>query len=92
MPTPIDREEVQRLVRREQAQLVEVLPSDELGRTPPKRNQLPVEDARRRVDPRAHSRAAGDRLLLRLPMRHESTSRVAAREHRLHARLRLRRR
>lgn len=29
MPTPIDREEVQRLVRREQAQLVEVLPSDE---------------------------------------------------------------
>ena len=29
MPTPIDRDEVQRLVRQEQAQLVEVLPSDE---------------------------------------------------------------
>ena len=28
MPTPIDREEVQRLLREEQAQLVEVLPSD----------------------------------------------------------------
>jgi rhodanese-related sulfurtransferase len=29
MPTPIDRDEVQRLVRREEAQLVEVLPADE---------------------------------------------------------------
>jgi rhodanese-related sulfurtransferase len=29
MPKPIDRDEVQRLVRREEAQLVEVLPSDE---------------------------------------------------------------
>jgi rhodanese-related sulfurtransferase len=29
MPTPIDREELQRLVRHEGAQLVEVLPSDE---------------------------------------------------------------
>jgi rhodanese-related sulfurtransferase len=29
MPTPIDRDDVQRLVRREEAQLVEVLPSDE---------------------------------------------------------------
>jgi rhodanese-related sulfurtransferase len=29
MPTPIDRDEVQRLVREEGAQLVEVLPSDE---------------------------------------------------------------
>jgi rhodanese-related sulfurtransferase len=29
MPTPIDREELQRLVRQEGAQLVEVLPSDE---------------------------------------------------------------
>jgi rhodanese-related sulfurtransferase len=29
MPTPIDRDELQRLVRDEQAQLVEVLPTDE---------------------------------------------------------------
>jgi rhodanese-related sulfurtransferase len=29
MPTPIDRDELQRLLRDEQAQLVEVLPSDE---------------------------------------------------------------
>lgn len=29
MPTVIDRDEVQRLVREEQAQLVEVLPTDE---------------------------------------------------------------
>jgi rhodanese-related sulfurtransferase len=29
MPTPIDREELQRLLRAEHAQLVEVLPSDE---------------------------------------------------------------
>jgi rhodanese-related sulfurtransferase len=29
MPAPIEREEVQRLVREEQAQLVEVLPHDE---------------------------------------------------------------
>jgi rhodanese-related sulfurtransferase len=29
MPTPIDRDEVQRLVRDEEAQLVEVLPADE---------------------------------------------------------------
>jgi rhodanese-related sulfurtransferase len=29
MPTPIDREELQRLVRQEGAQLVEVLPRDE---------------------------------------------------------------
>jgi rhodanese-related sulfurtransferase len=29
MPTPIDRDEVQRLVEREHAQLVEVLPSEE---------------------------------------------------------------
>jgi rhodanese-related sulfurtransferase len=29
MPTPIDREEQQRLMREEGAQLVEVLPSDE---------------------------------------------------------------
>jgi rhodanese-related sulfurtransferase len=29
VPKPIDRDEVQRLVRREEAQLVEVLPSDE---------------------------------------------------------------
>jgi rhodanese-related sulfurtransferase len=29
MPTPIDRDEVQRLMRREEAQLVEVLPADE---------------------------------------------------------------
>jgi rhodanese-related sulfurtransferase len=29
MPTPIEREEVQRLVREEQAPLVEVLPPDE---------------------------------------------------------------
>ena len=29
MPTPIDRDELQRLVRHEQAQLVEVLPPDE---------------------------------------------------------------
>ena len=29
MPTAIDRDEVQRLVRDEQAQLVEVLPADE---------------------------------------------------------------
>jgi rhodanese-related sulfurtransferase len=29
MPTPIDRDELQRLLRDEQAQLVEVLPPDE---------------------------------------------------------------
>lgn len=29
MPTPIDRDDVQRLVREEDAQLVEVLPADE---------------------------------------------------------------
>ena len=29
MPTPIDRDELQRLLREEQAQLVEVLPRDE---------------------------------------------------------------
>jgi rhodanese-related sulfurtransferase len=29
MPTPIDRDELQRLLREEHAQLVEVLPSDE---------------------------------------------------------------
>jgi rhodanese-related sulfurtransferase len=29
MPTPIDRDEVQRLVRMEEAQFVEVLPADE---------------------------------------------------------------
>ena len=29
MPTPIDRDEVQRLLRKEEAQLVEVLTSDE---------------------------------------------------------------
>lgn len=29
MPTPIDRKELQRLLREEQAQLVEVLPPDE---------------------------------------------------------------
>ena len=29
MPTPIDRDDVQRLVHHERAQLVEVLPSDE---------------------------------------------------------------
>ena len=29
MPTPIDRDELQRLVRDKQAQLVEVLPTDE---------------------------------------------------------------
>ena len=29
MPTPIDRDEVQRLIRDEQGQLVEVLPPDE---------------------------------------------------------------
>ena len=29
MPTPIEREELQRLLREEQAQLVEVLPPDE---------------------------------------------------------------
>jgi len=29
MPAPIDRDEVQRLLREEHAQLVEVLPSDE---------------------------------------------------------------
>ncbi len=29
MPTPIDRDELQRLLREEQAQLVEVLPPDE---------------------------------------------------------------
>jgi rhodanese-related sulfurtransferase len=29
MPTPIDRDELQRLLRDEQAQLVEVLPRDE---------------------------------------------------------------
>jgi phage shock protein E len=29
MPTPIDRDDVQRLVRRDGAQLVEVLPADE---------------------------------------------------------------
>ena len=29
MPTPIDRDELQRLVREEHAQLVEVLPPDE---------------------------------------------------------------
>jgi len=29
MPTPIDREELQRLLREEDAQLVEVLPPDE---------------------------------------------------------------
>jgi rhodanese-related sulfurtransferase len=29
MPTPIDRDELQRLVRKERAQVVEVLPADE---------------------------------------------------------------
>jgi rhodanese-related sulfurtransferase len=29
MPTPIDRDDVQRLLREERAQLVEVLPADE---------------------------------------------------------------
>jgi rhodanese-related sulfurtransferase len=29
MPSPIDRDDVQRLIREEQAQLVEVLPADE---------------------------------------------------------------
>ena len=45
-----------------------------------RRDQHPTQDARSRDDAATRARTAGDRLLLRLPMRHEPTSRVAARQ------------
>ena len=91
MPIPVDRDEVQRLVAEEAAQVVEVLPVPEYedehiaGAI-----SIPLKGAGREGAAATRPRAPGNRLLLRLPVRHERTSRGAAPDTRFHPRLRLR--
>jgi hypothetical protein len=93
MPTPIDHHDVQRLLAEEQAQLVEVLPAAEFADEHlPGAISIPLKQLDRERAQAARQQSPGDRLLPRLPVRHEPTSRVAAREHRVRAGLRLRRR
>jgi rhodanese-related sulfurtransferase len=92
MTTPIDRHELQRLLADEHAQLVEVLPEAEfadehlLGAI-----NIPLKQ----LDRNSTTRLDRDHpvtVYYHDTQRHEPTSRVAAREHRIRAGLRLRRR
>jgi hypothetical protein len=85
MATQIDRNGVQEMLGAG-AQLVEVLPGKEYAAEHlPGANQHPTEAPRPRDRAAARFRAARDRLLPRLPVRHERPSRVAARNARVPA-------
>jgi len=93
MPTPIDHHEVQRLLVEEQAQLVEVLPAGEFADEHlPGAISIPLKQLDRE---RAQQLDRNRPVIVYChdsPVRHEPTSRVAVREHRVRAGLRLRRR
>ena len=78
MPTAIFRDEVRRLVE-EGAQLVDVLSRQEYeDEHLPRAINIPLKE----LDRETQAGRASHRLLPRLPVRHEPTSRVAARRSR----------
>ena len=85
----LERQAVQDLMQKG-AQVVETLPPNEFEeRSPPRRHQHPAARHRDRGGTRARQGRARHRLLLGLGLRPEPPSRVAAREPRLRAGLRL---
>jgi rhodanese-related sulfurtransferase len=92
MPTSIDRDQVQRLLAEQDAQLVEALPAAEYeDEHLPRATNVPLKELDRQTATRLENGRPVIVYCYDFAVRHEPASRVAAREHRLRAGVRLRR-
>lgn len=91
MPRSIDRQQVQRLLAEQDAQLVEALPAAEYeDEHLPRATNVPLKELDRQTATRLDNGRPVIVYCYDFSVRHEPASRVAAREHRLRAGVRLR--